>query len=515
MLIMVKLLLFIEALQILAFGLFWLSLKNEARRLIRPFDLALALMIPVVGLFGRDKNIFYAFLLLIPLLSIGKPGELVRRYLLILPLFPALLQNYIVGGLYLGDFSAVDALNLGALTALVFTRRASGRSVMTIDAAVWVIFALSLLMETRGIPLNGILRSAFTTMLSVAPPFYLIARLVSTRRIASDAIVFMTLGAFCNAVVAAFEAVRGWPLYQAFYDTLGVPMGLSATLSIRAGFLRAQGAVANPTMLGLILCIGLLAALALRPRFRPAGWILTLLFFGVGAIGSQSRGAWLAIALGAALYFLYERRTALLAGLVSASVAASLAIAVFAPGNSKIAKLVGRGGQAEMTADYRKSLLSRGLEEIAAHPLTGQTRAQLEVSMNDMRQGEHIIDYVNTPLTVALTSGLGGGALYIIAWFVPMFAGWRRRGRPGAHNMEAPIALPFAMIGACITCLTFTSTIDRMVPFAMISMGLMSAYVRLSHARDVSGTSRSPVSSRGLVARIPRPDDRPPAPQTI
>ncbi|MCU9611746.1 hypothetical protein OEK97_27960, partial [Escherichia coli] len=92
----------------------------------------------------------------------------------------------------------------------------------------------------------GVLRSIFTTMLSIVPPFYLLARLVSTRRIASDGTLLFVLGAFCNAVVAIFESFRGWPLYQAFYDSLGVPMGMSATLSIRAGFLRAQGAVTNP-----------------------------------------------------------------------------------------------------------------------------------------------------------------------------------------------------------------------------------------------------------------------------
>jgi len=507
MLVTVKLLIFIEALQLLAFGLFWACLKNEARRLIRPLDVALALAIPVVGLFGRDKNVFYAFMVVVPLLSIGKPAKLVQRYLLVLPLFPALTQNYLVGGLYLGDVSAIDALNLGALTALLFTRGTRRKAVTAIDAMIWVIFVLSLLMETRGVPINGILRASFTTMLAIAPPFYLIARLVSTHRMASDAIVFMTLGAFCNAIVAAFESVRGWPLYQAFNEALNVPMGLSATLSIRAGFLRAQGAVANPTTLGLILALGFITTLALRPRIKPGGRVILLGLFAAGTISSQSRGAWIALALGVALYLLYERRTTLLIGILSVSAMAAVAIGVLAPDNSKVAHLVGRSGAAEMTADYRKNLLSRGLQEIAAHPLTGQTRAQLEVSMNDMRQGEHIIDYVNTPLTVALTSGLGGFALYLLAWFVPMFAGWNARNRRGAHDIDAPVALPFAMIGACMTCLLFTSTIDRMIPIAMVSMGLMSAYLRLTQIDKAGTRTGAGRIRRSLVARVPRADD--------
>ncbi|MFW2850446.1 O-antigen ligase family protein [Sphingomonas sp. TX0543] len=506
MIVSLKVLIFIEALLIVAFALFRFALKGEARRLIGPLDMALALAIPVVGLFGRDKNVFYAFMFVIPLLSVGKPAQLVRRYLLLLPLFPTLLQNYIAGGVYLGDLSAIDAFNLGALGALVFTNRGRARPVAAIDIAVWLFFAFSLLMETRGIPLTGVLRSIFTTMLSIVPPFYLLARLVSTRRIASDGTLLFVLGAFCNAVVAIFESFRGWPLYQAFYDSLGVPMGMSATLSIRAGFLRAQGAVTNPATLGLILGLAMLAMVTLRPRFRPVAWAAIMVALAAGMIGSQSRGAWIAVLVGGALYLLYERRTLLLVGLVSASLVAGAVFVSFAPSDSRIGRLVGRSGAANWTADYRKNLLARGLQEVATHPVTGQTRAQLEVSMNDMRQGEHIIDFVNTHLTVALISGLGGLALWLIAWFTPMVIGWRLRGRASAHDAQTPVALPFAMIGACFACLTFTSTIDRMIPLVLLSMGLMSAYVRLARVGDAAGRAEQPPAFRSLVARMPRED---------
>lgn len=507
MIVSLKVLIFIEALLVVAFALFRFGVKGDARRLIGPLDLALAMAIPVVGLFGRDKNVFYAFLFVLPLLSTGKPSQLVRRYLLLLTLFPALVETYIVGGLYLGDVSAIDVFNLGALTALMFTSRGRVRSIWAIDVAVWLFFLISLLMEVRGVPLNGVLRSTFTTMLGIVPPFYMLARLVSSRRIAGDAMLFFALGAFCNAIVAIFESFRGWPLYQAFYDALGVPMGLSATLSIRAGFLRAQGALANPATLGLVLGLAILVMITLRPRFRSIAWVGIMGAMAVGMIGSQSRGAWIAAVVGGALYLLYERRTLILVGLLSASLVLGAAFVSFAPSDSRIGRLVGRTGQAEMTADYRRSLLSRGLQEVASHPLTGQTRAQLEVSMNDMRQGEHIIDFVNTHLTAALTSGLGGLALWLFAWFTPMVVGWRVRGRAAAHDPRTPVALPFAMIGACFVCLTFTSTIDRMIPLVLLSMGLMSAYTRLAKVGDVADRAESQPGFRSLVARMPRGDN--------
>lgn len=498
-----KLLMFIEALQIASFVIFRASLKREAQQVIGPIDLALMLAIPVVGLFGRDKNVFYALLFLIPLLSIGKPRQLAGRYLLILPLFPEVLQSYVVGGVYIADVSAIDAFNLGALTALVLTSRGRARPVHSIDAAIWLFFLVSLVMEVRGVPLPGVLRSTFFMMLAVVPPSYIMARLVSTRSIARDATLFLALGGMCNAVIAVFESLRRWPLYQAIQDDLGVPFAMSATLSIRAGLLRAQGAVANPTVLGLVLALALIAMLAARPRFRPLGWALVMALLAGGLLLCQSRGAWIAAVAGVALYLLYERRTAILAAFVSVSALLLVAILAFFSGNSRIGGLIGRSGHAEGTAEYRRSLLARGLEEIAAHPLLGQTRTQLDLSMNDMRQSEHIIDFVNTHLHVALASGLPGLALWLIAWLMPLAIGWQLRGRRAAHDAQSPVALPFAMIAACFVCLAFTSTIDRMVPLVMLSVGMMSAYARLAKTGEATSGARGPAARRPrLIAAV-------------
>lgn len=509
MFVSLKLLLFMEALQLLAFGIFYACLNRDGRRVIRPMDVALALAIPVIGLFGHNKYVLYGFLFFVPLLSVGKPGQLVCRYLLLLPLFPEISDKIMIGSLYLLDFSAIDAFNFGALTALVLTRRNRARSIPAIDATAWIIFALSLMMQTRGIPLNGMLRSVPGVVFSIVPPFYILARLVSTRRIAQDGVLFFILGGFINAIVALFETLRHWPLYQSFYAGLNVPMtGLSATLAVRSGMLRAQGVVGDPTMLGMIVALALVAMLAVRLRFQPIGRLVIMGLLAGGMVMSQSRGAWMAAATGAALYLLFERRVALLAGVIFLSLLASMAT-LLAPEHGKIASLLGRSGQAQWTADYRKNLFQRGLQEVAHHPLTGQTRAQLEVSMNDMRQGQRIIDFVNTHLNVALIAGLGGLLLWLIAWFVPLTVGWGSRSRHSAHDARSPVALPFALVGACFVGLSLTSMIDRMTPVVMIAMGMMSAYVRLARTDKVESAARSAVSSSKLVARIPRTDDRP------
>lgn len=356
-------------------------------------------------------------------------------------------------------------------------------------------------MVGRGVPLNGYVRLIATTLLSVIAPFYVISRLIRTRHDASDAALFLALGGFINAVVAVFEARRGWPLYQAYYNALHVDMvGLSATLAIRAGFMRAQGALANPASLGLLLALALLAVLTLRSRFKPAGRYLVMALLSVGIAASQSRGAWIAALFGMCLYFLYNRRTMMLAAFGTIG-SIALVIMAAAPSGSHLAQFLGRSGSGRQTAEYRSNLLSRGIQEVLAHPLVGQTRDQLEVTMNDLRQGEHIIDFVNTHLTIALTGGLFMFAAWMAAWSAPMLAGWRVRGWSAARREPGGIALPFAMIGACFACLTLTSTIDRMLPLTMLSIGLMSACVSLVKTTD--GAVRRQAATRRHPALAP------------
>ena len=90
------------------------------------------------GSCGRNGCGLYGFLFFVPLLSVGKPGQLVCRYLLLLPLFPEISDKIMIGSLYLLDFSAIDAFNFGALTALVLTRRNRARSIPAIDATAWL-----------------------------------------------------------------------------------------------------------------------------------------------------------------------------------------------------------------------------------------------------------------------------------------------------------------------------------------------------------------------------------------
>lgn len=502
---LIKIVLFLEVLQLSAIGAFRACLHPRYRGLITTGDLLIAVAIPLVGVFGQNKNVFYAMLFLMPLLWIGNPTGLAKRYVLTLVLFPELLGVYAVGGLYLGPLSSFTFFNAGALLALAMTRRGTLRPVRLIDAAVWTLFFVDLLLVARGSPLNGTLRFIMLTLLLVISPYFIIARAVGSARAAGDTVSFLVLGGFCNAVVALFESVKHWSMYQIFNETLHVKTaGLAWSTSMRAGLLRASGPIGNYEVLGLLTGTSLIAAISIRRRFAGPGFYLIVALLAGGLFVSQARSAWIATVAGLAFQAIYERqwrRMAIIAcgiGLVSGLAFAS------SSSEGTIAQILGTSGHAESTTQYRQTLLSRGLEEARRHPLTGQALDQLQVSMNDLRQGEHIIDFVNTHLFVVLVGGFGALVLWIGAWALPMGQGWRVRRRIVDPD-TVPASLPFALIGMTFVFLTFTSSVDRILSLAAISMGLMSVCVRLAEERGTRPQPHGSTKPERRIGRLPMP----------
>jgi O-antigen ligase len=101
--------------------------------------------------------------------------------------------------------------------------------------------------------------------------------------------------------------------------------------------------------------------------------------------------------------------------------------------------------------------------------------------MNDMRQGQQIIDFVNTHLFVALTLGIFGFIFWLAAWLIPLSVAWRARPPRGAAlATRLPVELPFAILAASFVCLSLTSSIDRTIPWTMMSIGLICAFLTVN-----------------------------------
>jgi O-antigen ligase len=136
------------------------------------------------------------------------------------------------------------------------------------------------------------------------------------------------------------------------------------------------------------------------------------------------------------------------------------------------------GGQPDADFIYRQRLLDRSLELVQAHPLFGDPLAMQE--MEDLRQGQGIIDIVNTYIGVLLFYGWVGLVLFLGFALTALTAAVR--AAKAAISSDPDWALLGFNIVACIVGILFMIA-DCSLMFGVekmfyILVALAAAYAR-------------------------------------
>jgi O-antigen ligase len=199
-----------------------------------------------------------------------------------------------------------------------------------------------------------------------------------------------------------------------------------------------------------------------------------------GLFGAFSRGGWLG---GAFVYFTFNavgpRAASRLVKAAILAVAVAGLIAVSPIGDQILQMLPVTGKPAD---NYRHLLAVRGWELVLEHPFFGDQFPWPE--MEDLRQGEGIIDIVNTYLGVALNYGLIGLFLFLSFILVGMTRVYAR-ARELSHS-DPDLALFGASLIACIVGILImidsSSFILGCEKMFYVLAGLAAAYVRLTRS---------------------------------
>lgn len=505
MFLTLKTLVIIEALLVLSFLMFRAGLRRDFARVVAPWSLlGINLAIPAVALLSNNFFVFLGALVVLVAASGRSRREIAWSYIAILPMMPSLAQELGAGGVYIFPLSAIAAVNLGALIGSVIRRGRAAHRFAAIDAAV-LLFSLALVyIYDRDFSATSFVRAVAIYGLATFVPYWVVARGLSTRFDATIFALRLSLAGFMGAVVGIFQASRHWLLYQRFYEALHVeiPFG-SMTMAMRAGFMRTGGPILDYTAGGLFMAVSLVAMLALRKAYRPA-WFAA--FVAIGALGlfvSQSRGAWTA-AIAGYLFLLVARRdygkAALIGGLGGGGLLMVLSLAT-----GRLAQLLGKTDMAADTIDYRQNLFTAGMQQFYAHPIAGQDPKVLASNMPEMVQGQHIVDFVNSHLFVAMTGGAPTFAIWCLMWLIPIAIVLKRR----TVDREMDVAsLAGAIVFATVIALAATSLIDRNLNWALVSLGMLAAALKRQGAPAVAKRAlRFPQIARmPAAAAVRRPE---------
>jgi O-antigen ligase len=297
------------------------------------------------------------------------------------------------------------------------------------------------------------------------------------------------------APIAIFENMRHWLLYVEIESVWGIPINALTWLS-RGSELRAQASAGHPLSLGYLLAVGfgfwLYFKSHVQSGIRRSG--VTLLLWG-GLIAAYSRGPWLGAVIEYFTFFAAGPRAASrLAKGTLLALAVALLIAVSPIGDRILSVLPIMGNTADANIIYRERLAERGWEIVLAHPFFGDQFPYPE--MEDLRQGEGIIDIVNTYLGVALNYGLIGLFCFLSFILLGMTTVYART-KVLAHS-DPDLALFGTSLIACIvgTLVMIDSNSFNLGCEKMfyVLAGLATAYARLTRSpqyRPAALTSRN------------------------
>jgi O-antigen ligase len=329
----------------------------------------------------------------------------------------------------------------------------------------------------------NMLRRGFLFLLDTYLLYWVVKRTCSNERAITEALAAFCLASVVMAAIGAFESLRGWLLYVNIASSWGTDPNAGFYLA-HGSQLRAQVSAGHALSLGYLLAVAFAFWLYLKTRVRSkATRIGVTLILWAGLFASFARGAWLGAI---ASFFVFNaagpRAFSRTTKAIGAAALFVICIALSPIGDRILDALPIFGGAADADLQYRQRLSQRGWELVMAHPWFGDQFPW--PAMSDLRQGEGIIDLVNTYLSVGLNYGLTG--LTVFAGFILLGATMAYvRSRKLARS-DPDLALLGASlvagIGGTLLMIADTSFILGNARMFYVLAGFAAAYARLGRS---------------------------------
>jgi hypothetical protein len=316
------------------------------------------------------------------------------------------------------------------------------------------------------------LRRAISIFFSLFIPYFVISRTSTNRAAVQDMVASFGIKCALLAAVAIFEGARSWLLYGELLSRWGLSSG---GYLARGGDIRAMASTGHPLTLGFVLAVALGFWLYLQEDVPPkTKWAITGVFL-FGLLADYSRGPWIGAILA---YFAFAalgpRALSKMFKATAGMALLGLAIVV-SPLGQKVARVIPYfGGTVDVgNVVYRERLFDRAWQIIMSHPLLGDQQALLK--MEDMRQGEGIIDLVNGFITILLSNGFVGLMLYLLFIVTALIKAFRMSTATAKSDPS------FSRLGACLVAsmlgamlMTWVGGLVDIMTSALV--GLMAAY---------------------------------------
>lgn len=282
------------------------------------------------------------------------------------------------------------------------------------DKVIAAYLLLSTVLFFRDASVTDTLRKVFYLFFDIFLPYAVFSRSPKNMQAFRDVLLSLVLAVMILALIACAESFKNWLLYQPLNDSLFLGGGVNAYIA-RGSMLRASASAGHPIILGYLMVVGMGFYLFLQRSFqqkllRRFGIVLLI----AGLFAPLSRGPWVGAVVLLLVFVVTGRNPApRLIGLGLVAIIAIPLVAVI-PGGEKIINLLPFTGETEQeNVNYREQLITNSMIVIQRSPWFGSTNFLKTPEMEAMRQGEGIIDVVNTYIAVTLGTGFVGLGLFV------------------------------------------------------------------------------------------------------
>jgi hypothetical protein len=349
--------------------------------------------------------------------------------------------------------------------------------------------ALPLILQGSVDTVTNTMRFGFYAFVDVFLPYYVASRSLRDLKACRDALMSFVIAALLMTSIAAFEYARYWLLYSSLPGAMGVQYGMGGYMS-RGDSLRAVASTGHPIILGYVMVVALALFAFARRSISSRNWSwLGLGALLVGLLIPVSRGPWVgAAAVLCVLMLTGPNKLSRMARLAGVSLPL-LAVLLASPMGDKVIDLLPFVGTVdEVNVTYRQRLFEISVDVVMSNPLFGSSDYLSAPALQEMIQGEGIIDMVNSYLGIALAYGLVGLALFSGVFISAAWGTLRavRIAAPGGEIGDLGRALLAALAGALVTIGTVSSILTVSTIYWLIAGFCVGCANLVTNQRDVA-----------------------------
>jgi hypothetical protein len=339
------------------------------------------------------------------------------------------------------------------------------------------------------------LRRLFQSIFELYVPYFVLSRSSSSRRQVQDMLATFCLACVVMAAIGAFEGAKHWMLYEEMRNQWGE----YNSYLMRGESIRARASTSHPLVLGYLLAVAFGIWLCFKSTVKSK-WSRNsvIVLYWLGLLAAYSRGPWIgAIFIYFVVVALSNRPVSNLfrAACISAFVALIVALS---PLGSKIANVIPYfGGTVDMeNITYRERLLDRSWQIVQESPFLGDQQAFAK--MEDLRQGEGIIDLMNGFMNILLDNGFVGLTLFLSFVMLGVIKAWML-SRQSAHVGEDLGAIGASLVACILGTLLMMWIGGLIVSTTCVLVGLAAASAEVGRLQRRAPIKRDPASDTRAV----------------